>query len=64
MQKKFYILWNPAGHTPPTKQFETYEEAARVAEAMQKRIGLGTMYILQAVQSFSVFQKTKWEGLK
>lgn len=64
MEKTFWLLWNPEGHTPPTKRFSTYDEAARVAEAMQKRIGLGTMYILKAVQSFSVVQKTKWEGLK
>lgn len=64
VDKKFYILWNPDGQTPPTVRFKTYEEAAKVAEAMQKRIGLGTMYILQAVQSFSVVQKSKWEGLK
>lgn len=64
MEKKFYILWNPAGQTPPTMRFKTYDEAAKVAEAMQRRIGLGTMYILEALQSFTVSHKTKWEGLK
>lgn len=63
MKKRFYILWNPQGQTPPTKRFDTYEEAADVAEAMQRRIGLGMMYILEAVQSVTVSQQVKWEGL-
>lgn len=64
MEKVFWLLWNPQGHTPPTKRFDSYDEAANVAEAMQKRIGVGTMYILRAVQSVSVIQKVKWSGLK
>lgn len=64
MQKVFWLLWNPEGRMPPTKCFDTYEEAAEVAEAMQKRIGVGTMYILKAEQSYTVAQKGKWEGLK
>lgn len=63
-EQKFYILWNPAGQTPPTVRFPTYDEAAKIAESMQKRIGLGTMYVMEAVQSFTVTQKSKWEGLK
>lgn len=63
MKKSFYLLWNPEGKNPPTYRFSTYDAAAKTAEAMQKRIGVGTMYILQAVQSVSVVQKTKWEGL-
>lgn len=64
MEQTFYILWNPQGHTPPTTRFESYEKAAEVAEAMQRRIGVGTMYIMKAEQSVSVTQKIKWEGLK
>lgn len=64
MERVFWILWNPEGVNPPTYRFYTYEDAAKRAEEMQKKIGIGTMYVLKAVQSFSVMQKTKWEGLK
>lgn len=62
MRKQFFILWNPQGQTPPTKAFGTYDEAAKTAESMQKRIGIGTMYIMKAVQSVTVSQSIKWEG--
>lgn len=62
--KTFFILWNPDGRTPPTARFETYEEAAKVAEAMQKRIGVGTMYIMQAMAAVSLTLKQKWETAK
>lgn len=61
---EFYILWNPEGQSPPTATFRTYEEAAAVAEKMQKRIGVGRMYVMKAVQCFAVELKTKWEKIK
>ena len=64
MQKTFWLLWNPEGRTPPTKRFDTFEEAAAVAENMQKRIGVGTMYIMKTVQSVTVSHQVKWEGFK
>lgn len=64
MEKIFWLLWNPQGQTPPTKRFSCYEEAEEVATAMQQRLGVGTMYILKAVQSVSVAQTVKWEGLR
>ena len=64
MERLFYILWNPEGRTPPTMRFDSYEKAAEFAEAMQRRIGVGTMYIMKSEQSITVTQKIKWEGLK
>lgn len=62
--KTFWILWNPEGRMPPTKQFETREEATRVAAVMQQRIGIGTMYVLKVESAFTVALKTKWEAAK
>lgn len=64
MERVFYILWNPEGQRPPTRKFDSYDEAAEVAQAMQLRIGVGTMYILKAVQAVSVVQDVKWVGFK
>lgn len=64
MEKIFWILWNPQGYSPPTYRFASYEDAAKRAEEMQRKIGNGTMYVMQAVQSVTVSQKVKWQGLK
>lgn len=59
--KTFWILWNPEGETPPRVRFATEEGAKETAEKLQTRIGVGTMYVMEAKTSYNVSLKTKWE---
>jgi hypothetical protein len=58
--KKFWILWNPEGKTPPTVKFASFEAASKTADAMQKRIGVGTMYVMEVVAGCEVKQTARW----
>ncbi len=45
--KRFWILWSPYSHLPPTTMFRTKGEAKVAARVMAKRHG-GLFYICQA----------------
>lgn len=59
--KKFWILWNPEGHTPPTVKFTTLQAARETAAKMQARIGIGTMYVMESVAGINVTLVQKWD---
>lgn len=46
----FYIIWNPASNKPPTRQFDSYSEAAKVAEKMVIQHG-GQFHVLKSVST-------------
>lgn len=66
--KRFWILWNPKGNTPPTVRFNTYEKALETGQMMQERIGVGTMYVMKVEAEYTVMMhgktSTKFEDPK
>lgn len=62
--KTFWILWNPEGHNPPRVRFNTYEAAKKTADDMQKKIGVGVMYVMEAKSGVTVQMKARWENAK
>lgn len=62
--KTFWILWNPAGNTPPTVKFTNLDAARETAAKMQSRIGVGTMFVMEAVAGCEVKQVMRWENAK
>lgn len=62
--KKFWILWHPQGQTPPTVKFATFQEAKNCAENMIGKIGIGTMYVMEAVAGVEPVRKVRWTTAK
>jgi hypothetical protein len=54
MKKKFWILWSPESHLPPTKRFDTKAEATKIAKHMAEKHPDQTFYVCQAQSVSSV----------
>lgn len=52
--KRFWILWSPQSHLPPTKRWDKRSEAVEVAEKMARAHPSQEFYVMQSVNHSQV----------
>lgn len=52
--KPFFIIWNPTHPYPPKVRFDSYEQAAKVAERMAEQNVGEEFYVLETVARATV----------